>query len=356
MLSSKGIDFLREVVKNKLKLEDYEVAIKRKERENEDRRKKLTMHQANVEHEIKKSIASTRRNIENMFDSKTDDIEKDIKAEKDRRSKSKNEQMNKRIEEANADLILENTSLNEYINSLAKRHNVSMRSNSKLYFMFLIPRGMKENVGAGAIIFVLLSFALLGVNFFAADTSRWFWLIAVSAIFSVIYVIKSYYSVKNMKYLEESRKIYDKIAKNERGMSINANRIKSDNDESFYDLAEFDTRLRELENNLDSVLKQKESKLEDFDSNEAPKIEEDIKESNIEKIAESKAEIQKYEKELDELKEYKERLIRYIVINYDNVLGDEFKDIKTINKLIKIIEEGKANTVEEAIAEYYEED
>lgn len=45
------------------------------------------------------------------------------------------------------------------------------------------------------------------------------------------------------------------------------------------------------------------------------------------------------EKSIDQDKEYKKRLINYVVVNFDNVLGEEFKDVKKIRQLIKIMQE-----------------
>ena len=42
--------------------------------------------------------------------------------------------------------------------------------------------------------------------------------------------------------------------------------------------------------------------------------------------------------------------------NFDNQLGDSFKDVKKIDELLKIMNENiRINTVEEAIDAYYQE-
>lgn len=356
MLSTKGIEFLQEAISTKNKLLDYEKSIKIKEREAQEAEKQLFTLKANIEHDIKKSVAAARRNIENMYEEKSDDIEKDMKSHLDARAKNKNNQVEKRIQEKNSKLVIENSGYEEYINSLAKKCNVNFRSNSKLYYTFFVPRGFKETVISGILILFLMLVPLIAIYYLANMSNILYFLIAFAVGFTLLHMIKTGYVAKNLKYLYESRKIYDKIAINERTMIINANKIKNDPDESYYNLAQYDERIEDYKKRLDTILAEKENKLEEFDLISAKKIENDIREANKQSISDTESENEKRLDDIQELKDYKEKLVRHIVINFDNVLGEEFKDIKKIRQLINIIEQGKANNVEQAIAEYYEED
>lgn len=356
MLSAKGIEFLHEAINTKNKLEDYEKTIKLKEKEFAEKKSELDALKANIEHDIKKSVAAARRNIENMYDAKSDDIEKDIRQQEDARSKSKNEQVSKRIKEKNSNLVIDNARNEENINSLAKKFNVNLRSSSKFYYVLLVPRGIKESIISGLIVLITMLIAIGGIYFLATPNNMFLYLVGFVFLFSFIHMIKTGYTAKNMKYLYESRRIYDKIAINERAMAINANKIKNDPDESHYDLQQYNERIYEYKNKLSELLNEKELKLQDFDTVTAENIANDIRISSEEEVERLEKENDETLDNIQELKEYKERLVRYIVINFDNALGEEFKDVKKIKQLIKIIEEGKASTVEQAIAEYYEED
>lgn len=153
-----------------------------------------------------------------------------------------------------------------------------MRSNSKAYYMFLVPKGLNECLVSGAIIFAILAISLSCIKTFVPPKYL-LWAILFSFVYALVHVLKTSYTAKNMRYLEESRQIYDKIANNDRTMNINANKIRNDADESQYDLAVFDQRLGQLKDILHNVLEQKENKLEEFDAETAKQIEAKIREA-----------------------------------------------------------------------------
>ncbi len=356
MLENKGIDYLVAAKDAKQKLIAYEKQIKDKESLIKTKREKLMSLQSNQKHDINKTVAGRRRNIEDIYDKNIDSIQKDIKAEENRRNKSKMAQMSKRIAQVNENLTHHNSELNENLNALSKKYKVSIKSNSKLYFAFLVPKGIRECAIAGGIVFLLTSIILLCIHFFGFEKYKFVLYLGFALVYALIYIAKANYTAKNMKYLEESRAIYDKIASNERIMELNANKIRNEKSEEAYDLAEFDTRLGELKSNLDVQLNEKANKLKEFDTITAKEIESDIASKYVDDIDVATSDINNSVEELDALKADRERHASYTMANFDNELGDNFKDIKKIDELLKIMNENvRVNTVEEAIDAYYQE-
>lgn len=356
MLSNKGIDYLVEAKEAKQRLATYEKQIKDKESQVKSKRDRLTSLQSNQKHDINKNISSRRRNIEDVFDKNIDSIEKDIRSEENRRAKSKMAQMGKRIAEVNEQLILTNNQLDEHLNTLSKKYKVSIKSNSKMYFTFLVPKGIRECAIAGGVIFALTTVFLLLIHFFAPADLKVLFYIGFALIYSIFYIMKTNYTSKNMKYLEESRSIYDRISANERIMDLNANKIRNEKSEEAYDLVEFDERINELKQKFDNQVNEKKEKLNEFDQFTAKTIEEEIIKKYEDDIDKATTDVNNSVAELDELKSEKERHASYVMTNFDNQLGDGFKEIKKIDELLKIMNENvRVNTVEEAIDAYYQE-
>lgn len=356
MLSNKGIDFLVAAKDAKIKLLDFDKEIKNKESIVKSKRDKQISLQSSQKHEVNKTISERRRNIEDVYEKNIDVIQKDIKEEETRRSKSKSAQVAARIAEANKDLVNDNKGLEENLNALSKKHKVSLKSNSKAYFTFLVPRGMNECATGAGVIFSITAIILLLIHFFGPNNLKPLFYVIFALGYAVIYMLKANYISKNMSYLKESRGIYDKMASNDRLMEINANKIKNDKREDIYDLAEFDERLKELRNKLENQLDEKSEKLSEFDEVISAKIEEDIYNKYEDQIDKAISECKQSEEELDGLKQEKERHANYTVATFDNELGDDFKELRKIEELLKIMNENVTVTsVEDAIEVYYQE-
>lgn len=353
MLTDKRIDYLYNAKETKQRLEKETQNVRKKEREVEDVRRKLNTAEAAMEHQVNKTIGAARRNLEAMYGKSVDDIQKRIKEEENKRQKSKQAQMARRIDEVNEDLILKNRALDEQLNTLSEKYKVSVKSNSRLYFTLLVPKGARESMIAGGIMFVLTAIVLELIHFLAPQDLTWLFLGAFALLSGIAYAIKGNYMSNNMQYLNDSRQIYDKIAANKRVMEANADRIRNEKNENAYDLESFDRRLYELRQQLETTLKEKDQELVRFDQETAKELEANTRESFREEIEGIRNEIQTGTKDLDRLRESTDHLSKVVVSEYDNQLGDYFKEMKNLDVLIDMMEKEDINTVQEAIDRYH---
>ncbi|MDO5695715.1 MAG: hypothetical protein Q4P30_03000 [Eubacteriales bacterium] len=353
MLADKGRKWLLDAIHNKKKLNDYEERVQKLEKEAESFRKRQTSFEAGIEHEINKKISESRRNIERMYGERFDEIQKEIKSEEGRRKKSKEKQVRKRIDETNESLIIANRGLDEQLNSLSEKHKVSVKSNSRLYFTLLTPKGAKECAIAGAIVFGLTALVLLLLRFLIPDNVQWIFFILFSAVYALIYIIKSNYVTTNMRYLEESRQIYDKMQNNERIMAANAEKVRNDPREGIYDLKSFDERLAELRKLLENQLLEKDAKLHEFEAKTAKEMEANIREHYAEEVRNGIKQVEEKAKELDETRKNRNRLRDFVRQNYDDQLPEDLRSIECLTDLAEKIEHGDAGNVEEARVQYY---
>ena len=139
---------------------------------------------------------------------------------------------------------------------------------------------------------------------------------------------------------------------NHRKIRAITNAVRKDKDESQYNLEKYDQKLYEIKEEAKVIAAKRQEELTVFETKEKQQIIDAIRNrrrDGLEAVKRNyKENTEKYElgeKAIADQKEMiQEKYIRY--------LGEDFMDYDTLQDLITIIEEGDANTVEEAINFY----
>lgn len=352
MLSDKDIGFLVAAKQAKVALQSGEEKLGREEDKLDTEQKLLTSYEASKAHQKQVKVNEARRSISDVYDVEIDKISKSIQQEEKAKSKSRAAQVEARIAAYNENLIIQKQGFYERIDSLSKAGNVTIKSKNKFYFMLLIPRGFKECLIAASVSFIALIVVLLSINYFAPPAYHWLYFIGFAVIYSLVHAVKTNYVSRNLKFLTSSRSIYDEIAKIDKVISANANKIKEDRDDSMYDLDEFNQRLHMLQSKLSEQLNEKDRVLNDFDTNKAKKIEADIEELFKDKIFTAQEKIEELQNSIQKLTDENYKLKKYTTITYDNVLGNEYNSVKRIDELMNVMKRKNILDVESAIQAY----
>ena len=119
-----------------------------------------------------------------------------------------------------------------------------------------------------------------------------------------------------------------------------------------YGLEEFDSRMKEVRDNIKDIESQKKAALQEFEQTVKPNIIAELETVDKDKrdaMENRLFDMNERRKSLDE--QIKQKRL-YISSNYEAYLGKEVFDIGKLLKLLQIIRSGQADTIAKALAVY----
>ncbi len=331
----------------------------------EERRlqKSIASEEKSIEDEVTQTVNRKRDEIEDKFESALRENKEKEKKLLAKRAKKKNEKVNERVKEETADVREENRSLLTKMDTMFKQEHVPSFCNTRLYYVLFMTKGLVEFLEFLAVIGICMGVVpaliciaveesfLKGVK----DLKLYFviiFLVCIILLFLLYIFILNHTKVKHRDILIEGRKIRDKVKANHRKIRAITNAVRKDKDESQYNLEKYDQKLYEIKEEAKVIAAKRQEELTVFETKEKQQIIDAIRNrrrDGLEAVKRNyKENTEKYElgeKAIADQKEMiQEKYIRY--------LGEDFMDYDTLQDLITIIEEGDANTVEEAINFY----
>ncbi|WP_281086180.1 hypothetical protein [Eubacterium ruminantium] len=323
--------------------------------------KDIAAEEKDIADEINSTIKKKRNSIEDSFDKKLDDRKSDVKKLEKNRKKDKSGQVNARVAEATKDYHAQNKTLEDELKDLFKSNGVPKFCSGKFYYTLFNPKGFGEvmtkllflvtvALGVPAVVVLLLwktTFAgvarekkLLYSIIFAVV-----WIIFCIVIYFIIYINTK---VRYIDTIRKGRRYRDAIKKNTSSVNKITDSINKDKDESQYNISEYDKKLKDMDKNMDRLMSEKKDALKEFDKKTKDEITKDIKkkrQKKLDELAKQKDLINaELEKSSEELNAAENGLGKYI-----RVLGEENCSAEMIEKLIGVIQSGRAYTAKEAI-------
>lgn len=325
--------------------------------------KSIASEEKSIEDEIVQTVNRKRDEIEDKFESLFKENKEKEKKLLARRAKKKKEQIHERIKDETADVREENRSLSTQMDTLFKQYHIPSFCKTKLYYALFMTKGIVEMLEwlciAAIVLGVVPALICIAVeqNFLrGVDDVRFYFALIMLGwiifIFILYIVIMNVTKVKYYDKLLEGRKIFDKVKANDKKIAAITNAVKKDKDESQYDLEKYDQKLDGIKEEADSISKKRQEELREFENEEKQRITESIRtrrRDGLEAIKGSyKETLEKIEVGEQTISEQKEK----IRIQYEKKLGTDFMDEESLRELIVIVQEGDADTVEDAIDFY----
>lgn len=327
--------------------------------ESEERTVQLKRMQKNLDSEtrvvndtIAETVKKRRAELVKPFDSQIADLQSSMRKEQTKREKARNVGMRTRIEHETAQLNAESRELNNRIKMISSRNGVPGYCNSSVFSLLSSPKGLKEILIFVGILLVLFALIPIGAwKLWGNDKTLWLiiaYIICIVLFGGLYYLLVLRLKISHGDELKEISLLRDERALKKDAINRITKGIQSDQNDSLYNLGEFDLRISELENQISGLEQQKKAELERFDSFTQKEISDEILDRNTERLENLKAEINEASVGLEELNT---RLRNAGVDNstrYEPVLGGEFAKPVQIDRLSSYIRNGQANSIEEA--------
>lgn len=309
--------------------------------------------------EIEFTMKKRREEIASSFDKQIRKEQDNIRKIRNDREKAKNKGMQGRIEIETMDLKGENDQITTEIKEIIKDSSLLKICGYKIFYILFSPKGIVELL----ILFLTMAALLFGLPygiFLLLPTRRPIWLLVISFILNMLFfvtyqMIAQKTKVVKGKEIAHIKGLQDKISANNHKIRAVKNSILKDKNEKIYDLESFDKQIKELEENIKNITKEKQEALTSFEGSTKNMLIEEIQ-------GRYQGDIKDYQIKQDNvLKERKgvEDFIRdrnkHMTAYYEAFLGKDYVTKEALENMIILMEQENASTVAEALALYKSE-
>jgi hypothetical protein len=314
--------------------------------------KDIVAEEMHVQNTIESTIKNERQEIISDFDKKIADKKDELKAVNAERKKTRDQEVRNRIKKETDVIKDENKKIHSTIREAFKEKKIPAFCDSTFFYSLYCTTTKKE----------FIIFAITTIIFIAGIPNaicwmyRGYWLFrvliyigVVAAFFVLYFVVYKLTRAKDKEIFEEMRPHRNKIHDNIKKIKVTIKEIKNDTDESLYNLGEFDEEISSTEKEIAKLEVEKEKALRLFEDVTIKKITDEIIADSKDKIDEMKEKSDNLSILLRDIEIKREDVSLNISLNYEPFLGKEFLTLSKIDKLIALVNEGKASTIAEAI-------
>jgi len=293
-------------------------------------------------------------------------IDKSISKETDKLKKAKAERDKalakgkaKRMQDETEVLRKDNERLRSELKGIMRANKILPFCKSKFFLALFATKGIVEII-IFIISFLITACVLPYLVFWLLPTDK---PVVLAAIYSVFWTIISfvYLFINNRVKLNKwdvfkNIRLYKfKIEQNKKHIAKIKSEISKDTDEGAYDLNEFNSKIDEADRLLNDLNKQREAALSEFEKETRPAIVAEIEAPVKDERAKLAEELESARRELAD-KEEREKAAKVILDNYEGYLDKKLINGESLSALIRIIEEGNADNVSQAVNIYKEAD
>lgn len=348
--------FLEDAKDAVLELNDFSKKEEQLRQEVTKLEKSLAAEKKAVNDSINSTVKKRREAIQSSYDTEIGKLQDKLKKAKARKEKAKNQGMKERIKEETMELHEHNRELKVRMKTLFQQDRVPFICHTNFYYAMYFPRGFKE------VFTLLLTFALCfglipyGVYLLLPEKKTLYLALIYGAavlIFGGIYILVGNLTKdRHLNALKEGRSIRSLIASNNKKIAVITSSIKRDRNENVYDLEKFDDEIAQLNQDLEETSQKKKDALNTFENVTKTIITDEIMGNSRPKLEALAGK----EQEAEDRLRYTETVIKekkiYITDTYESYLGREFLVPEKLEELKKIMENGTAVNLSEAMEEY----
>ncbi len=302
---------------------------------------------------IESTIKSRRDELERTHDNQIAEVKKDLKnVEKDRKT-AKAKAINDRITGETDSYATENKKLKGQIKTLFKQAKIPTFFNNRLYYALFYPKTILDFLILAAV--VILTIAVIpNIVIALIDTTTFLKIllyVGIVLVFLAIYfiiLITTRGPAKEVA-LEKARAIRKRIRSNKKQIRITSDNIRTDTDESSYGLEEFDENIQQINAAIEEKEEAKAAALREFDETTAARIRMEIENENLPVIQQLEADGKALKADFAQKQIDAQNAQTEINNTYAAYLGAKNASPEKIDDMITLIEEGRAQTIMQAI-------
>ena len=315
--------------------------------------KKLEKDIVSTEKSIKNEIASTikrkRNDLKDEYAQKTHEVNNEKKGIEQQKSRKRSREVAARVGDETSMLVNENKEIRKDIMRYLRENRVPKIFRNRVFEVLFDPVGLVdwgEFLAAGFVAFLLIPWLIYANKKVFLVILVAVWIILVLVVYFLIYA-----NVK-MKYKDvftQTRELRREINVNDKKINDIKRNIHRDKDDSKYDLDEFNVKIQLAEEKQEAINFDRNNALKDFDENVTKSITDEITEKRTPELEEKKKALEELIEKTEEINAEYDSASADIDSKYISELGADIVRPDVIDKLAKIMDEGKASTIGDAI-------
>ena len=348
--------FLKDAEEAVLELSDLTKKSIQLKQEEERLERALEAEKKAAEDSVNSTVRKRRDEISGSYDAEIGKLQERLKKTRVRREKAKSQGIKERIREETKELHEYNRELQVKLRAAIQADRAPFFCRSGFYYALYFPRGVRE------VLTLILTFAACfflipyGI-YLLLPVKKTLYLVliylACILVFGGVYILVGNLTKdRHLKMLQEGRAIRSLINSNNRKIRVITSSIRKDRDEAAYNLEKFDDDIAQLDQDLSETIQKKKDALNVFENVTKTIITDEIMgncRGKLKSLEEAHAEAQKRLRITETM--LKEKKI-YITDTYESYVGREFLSADRLKELRRILENGEAGNISEAIGVY----
>lgn len=301
---------------------------------------------------IKLTLKKRKEELASTYDGELAKTNDRIKKEKSRREKAISQGKKARAKAETEELRKQNQQLNQEAKRMFKKEHLPAFCNSTLYYSLFFAKGARE------LLVMFLSFLIV----FLALPFGVYYLIPSKGIGAVILiyvvdilifggsfiVVSEKTKMTHPSAIKQGRNYRDAILANKKKIRKIEKSIARDENNSYYDLEEYDENLDKLSLDYEEISRQRKDALDNFEKVTRKVIMDEIVLNNKERIDGLSAKSLQVAEELKEAENHAREASLSFTDVYGSYIDKEYWQQEKLDQLIEILKNGEAKSITEA--------
>ncbi len=351
---SEAMKAVEELNRSKKACDELSAEERRLERELESEKRTVT-------DSINVTVKKRREEISSSYDKEIGSGQERLRKVRAKREKAKSQGIRERIDEETEVLREHNQELDSQLKTLFKQNRVPAFCRSTWYYAMYMPGSLKE-AGLGLLTFLICFLGIpSGAYFLVPEEQRKFWMLIVIYLLAIllfggIYItIGNKTKIRHADTLKKGRDIRSIMRSNRKKIRVITLSIRRDRDEKVYNLEKFDDEIARIEQELQEISLHKKDALNTFNTVTKTIISDEIVNNSKDRLEALQEEHERTEARLTEAQIHLKEQALHVTDEYETYLGKEFLQTDRLAELAKIIRNGQASNLSEAIVVYKEQ-
>lgn len=307
--------------------------------------------------EIETTVKARRAEIEETYSKEISELNKNKKKVKNDKAKEKSVKVSERVGVETEDLQGQLKKLRQEINARVREYRLPKICKYRLFYALFVPRTFAD-VLLLTVCFIFLFLALPCMIFTLLDgkpfgptfTPAIVYIVDIVLFGGIYMLISNLVKDKHNNEINGIAELIKEIRNTKKNIRMVKRGIEKDDDESEYGLEAYDQELAEMDIKLDGLSAGVQKALDDFEADTKQVITNEIRGRYEPEIATLQQQADAASSEHKQLTETIRNEALALSTNYEAQIGKSNMTIAVIDKLIAIIEEGKATNIGDALA------
>jgi hypothetical protein len=296
------------------------------------------------------------KEITSTYDSEIKKVEEQKKAVEIKKEKAKSKKIGERIADETRDLREHIKSIKSGIKQEMKTVGIPEFCNTGWYLTFYFPHKFSDYIKL--LITVVVFFLGLPVLIYRLIPEHkpiylpFIYFVIVLLIGGLYIIVGNLTKARYRDSLMKIRAMRDNIDHDMKRITLITKDINNDSADDRYDLSSFDAEIEAANDKLSSINEKRNAAISDFENNTKKIITDEITESSRERLDNLNSELEMTKKSLSSIADRRSQINLTISDKYESYLGRDFLNTERIEALQKLISDGEAGNISDAIDLY----